>query len=359
MLPPNCHTAGYNAPAKIELRNRCGWIPDLFADASFTYWYAAQDGMTLATSADLVTVTSGSEDESSIIFNLGSVPLVQSFEFTPGFKVGIGCGIGESEVRADYTWFRQKTSVNSNAPRNKTGGGTLLPVWLVTDWFAQGIGQFNELVSGTNVSSSWHLGIDQIDLTGGRPYYLSRNMTVSPYGGVRAMWIRQSLQVAAMVPAAAVFTTVQATVLSPEPIYSRNHSNSWGVGPVFGASGHCLLGDGFRLEGNGGFSLLFTQYTTLSHSEDAAVQGIVPPVFSIRQENYNTVRPMANLGLGLGWGSYLQNRNYHLDFSADYEFSALWNQNMMRTLIEEWSLGNQVTNDLFLQGLTVTGRFDF
>ncbi len=345
----------YNAPAKIDLNTgRCIWPYNIFADVSFIYWYAAQDGMTLAGSADLVTVGA---TRSELVFNLESVPLVQDFKFSPGFKIGIGTGIEESELRAEYTWYRLHSTVNSDAPTDHTGGGTLLPVWEL-DWFAQGVGAFGEFVSATHVDSSWHLGIDQLDVTGGRPYYQSKTITISPFGGLRAIWIRESLLVAANVPGAAI-SGGAFPLLAPQPIKSHNRSNSWGLGPVFGASGHYLLGSGFRLEGDGGFSILFTQYTKLLHSEDAAVLGTVPTVFKARETNYNTVRPMANLDLGVGWGKYLCNASYHIDFSADYSFSGLWDQNMIRTFFEEFVTGRQIFNDLFLQGLTITGRFDF
>ena len=148
-------------------------------------------------------------------------------------------------------------------------------------------------------------------------------------------------------------------MLAPEPIFSHNRSQCWSLGPVFGGSGHCLLGMGFRVEGDGGVSILFTRYTKLTHKENSAVAGTTPSAFQVKTKNYNTVRPVANLGLGLGWGQYFCNCKYHIDFSADYEFTALWNQNMIRTYAEEFAVGSATSNDLFLQGLTVTGRFDF
>lgn len=113
------------------------------------------------------------------------------------------------------------------------------------------------------------------------------------------------------------------------------------------------------MEGDGGIGILFTQYTTLFHEEDAAEAGAVPSVFSISYPNYNCVRPMANLGLGLGWGRYLKCGRYHFDLAADYDFNVFWDQNMMRTVADDFTFGIPSTNDLFLHGLTLTARFDF
>lgn len=347
ILTDNRYPPAYNAPAKIDLRDNCTCPYNIFIDASFIYWYAAQDGMALATSADLKS--------DGIGFNQGAVELVQPFRYSPGFKAGLGLGFQEWELHSEYTWIRQKTFVSSSAPTNRALSGTL-PIWLASNWYAQGIGANNEFVSATHLSSSWRLGIDLLDVSAGRPYYQSKIATISPYGGIRAAWIRQSLHIQAMVPAEAV----SPSILSPQPTHSHNLSNSWGIGPMFGVSGHCLVGAGFRVEGDGGICALFTQYTTLSHKEDSAeIASDGLTIASILTTNYNCVRPMANLGLGLGWGKYLYCNKYHLDFALDYDFNIFWDQNMVRTLAEQFSLGISSSNDLFLHGLTVSGRFDF
>ena len=208
-------------------------------------------------------------------------------------------------------------------------------------------------MSATHISSSWKLKIDLFDLTAGRPYYLSKIVTISPFGGVRAAWIRQNLHIQATVPAAA-----SSAPLIPQPINSCNYSNSWGLGPVFGLDGHCLLGLGFRLEADGGISILFTQYPTLSHTENFAT-GETYPRLALVSKNYNCIRPMANLGLGLGWGRYLNDNKYHLDFAADYDFNVFWNQNMLQKIAAESIIRPTTFNNLYLHGLTITGRFDF
>lgn len=348
ILTNNCVPAAYNAPARIDLRDRCGkYGITAFFDASFIYWYATQDGMDLAHSADL-------ETSSLVIFNKGSVSLTQPFTYDPGFKVGLGLGFCDWEIHSEYTWVRQSSSLSKNAPTNNTLGGTNTPVWEIEDWFSQAAGSGGGALSATHLNSKWRLSIDLLDVTAGRPYYEGKNLTVSPFGGVRAAWIRQSLTMHATVPAAAVVGG-----LSPQPVYSNTRSQSWGVGPTFGASAHCLVGAGFRVEGDAGASLLFTRYTKLTHSEGSAAAASTPSVFRITEKDYNTVRPMANLGLGIGWGEYICCGAYHIDFSATYDFNAFWDQNMMRTLVARFGTENSYTNDLFLHGLTVTARFDF
>ncbi len=317
-------------------------------DASFLYWYAAQDGMNIATSGGLQTTTAVSLEN-------GGQSLTQKFAYDPGFKLGVGFIQSDWEFHAEYTWIRSNTFVNSTAPADNSSGGE--GVWLMNDWFAQGIGSSGSGVSATNVTSRWRLGIDVLDITASRPFCLNKNVSITPYGGVKAAWIRQSLNIGATVPVTAL--TVGQRPLSSQPTYSRNHTNSWGLGPVFGMDARCLLGQGIRLQGKGDISLLFTQYTKLYHSEDAASSTATPSLYSMNQSNYNTLRPIASLGLGLGWGRAFYGDKYYIDFSADYDFNVLWNQNMMRSFVSEIASGSSSNNDLFLHGLTITGRFDF
>jgi hypothetical protein len=68
---------------------------------------------------------------------------------------------------------------------------------------------------------------------------------------------------------------------------------------------------------------------------------------------------MAEMGVGLGWGSYLYCQKYYIDFSARYDFALLWEQNVMRSFASSLAGRADDIGDLSLHGLTLTGRFDF
>jgi hypothetical protein len=118
------------------------------------------------------------------------------------------------------------------------------------------------------------------------------------------------------------------------------------------------MGWGLRMEGDLSGNILYTRYTKVNHTEDSA-----PGVSydSLAFYDYNTIRPMADMAIGLGWGSYFDRQNYHFDLLATYDFNIMWGQNMMRELANLVN-GNGAqceSADLHLQGLTVTARFDF
>ena len=68
---------------------------------------------------------------------------------------------------------------------------------------------------------------------------------------------------------------------------------------------------------------------------------------------------MADMSIGLGWGSYFACQDYHFDLLAPYDFNVMWGQNMMRQLVSSYSYTVGAPGDLQIQGLTVTARFDF
>ena len=196
--------------------------------------------------------------------------------------------------------------------------------------------------------------INFLDGTVSRPYYLGRRLTINPYGGLRAAWIAQNLKVKAVV--------VNFGGINPfvNPMVSHNESNSWGLGPRAGIGMNWLISPKFRAEGNLGASLLFTQFTSIKHKEDAITMLSSTPVYRAHIDDFNCVRPFLEAGLGLGWGTYFKRQRYHVDVAASYDFNYLWSQNMMRKLFDEqWGGTDASAGDLYMHGLTVTARFDF
>jgi hypothetical protein len=152
----------------------------------------------------------------------------------------------------------------------------------------------------------------------------------------------------------------QISSLADQPIESTNSSNSWGVGPILGVSGNCLLGKGFRLEGSASTTLVYTTYTSINHSETVASTLFNPGPYTATYTNYIGLRPNIDAVLGLGYGKYLHSCDMHIDFAVAYEFSMYWGQNMMRKLLDNVLTGTSpAPSDLLLQGLILSLQFAF
>lgn len=347
----------YNAPASVAVsgRNYCSnWQSGYFADASFLYWFGGQEGMSVAFNG----VISGVTD----FFTTHTSTFNQSFNYKPGFRLGLGY-VGDREwvLHAEYTWLRgSNTSHFSPSSSIQTAGTSALtgtPVLFVADWFLNGtVG--GQAFAATGITSEWTYGLDIVDLTVSRPFYEGPCWTVAPIGGVRGAWIRQKMEVD-LSESPAMFGGALPVGMPPQPIGSRNYSRCWSVGPTFGMDTYCLMPMGFRFEGDLSASLLYSRYK-VRHSEDRASTAFNPGPYTASISNYGCLRPMADLSLGLGWGSYIYCNDFHVDLLASYEFTYMWNQNMMRKVLDDVLTGTgPSSSDLYFHGLTFSTRFDF
>lgn len=346
ILPKEGYPAAYNAPANVSLNpSLAGALNNIEVEAAFLYLNAKEEGLDLASSASMVQI----EDSSFATTYTGNGKVLkQSSQYKPAFNVGVSTGFGPWKLGAEYTWIRQTTHTNSAPP--DTSFGT--PVWNANDWFQQ-MSSRGQRLAATHISSKWHLAMDIADLYATRPAYQGRHLILSPFAGLRALWIRQSL---------AVDFTEQArtrVLLASQPIESYNRSNSWAIGPRVGLQGSWLLGVGLRLEADVAASLLATKYTTIFHGEEAASEGQTPSYLTFSMNDYTALRTVLEMGLGLGWGTYLCNQKYFLDFLASYDFSAYYSQNVMRKLMDQVVAGTSSGSDLYLQGISFRASFKF
>lgn len=317
-----CFPAAYNAPASIA--TSCSWDFDVFA--SFLYWHVSQEDMDIAHAAMSAT-------------QVGAVAY-QNFDYKPGFKLGVGFDTNYDDWVGwvEYTWMHQTTS-SSYSPPAQTSGAT--GSWASQDWFIN----YLAVLGSPNglVSSSWKMNLDMLDAVFSRPYYQGTQLTMSPYAGLRSLWLRQRLKVNLAITA------------SPGFAYAINQSHAWSIGPVGGMMGHWLIGQGLRFEGNAGGSLLYMQYTSVGHKElDSGTT-----VLTAGTSDLNALRPTTEFGVGLGWGSYYSCQQFYFDVSARYDFMVLWNQNVLRQLVGNLAGYTEGPGNLYLHGLTVSARFDF
>jgi hypothetical protein len=321
-MEKKCFPAAYNAPASIAVS--CGW--DFNVSARFIYWYTSQEGL------DVAHVKPGG----LLDLPTNGAVLYSDFDYQPGFKVAVGYNTNYDDWVgwAEYTWLHTSEATAS------TG------VWDNSDWFAAGRVAGEPVDSVASVSANWKMHLDMLDVFFSRPYYQGTQLTVSPYAGIRALWIRQAFSVND------VSSALTSFAVNPR---AKTKSNSWGIGPAAGAMGHWLLGMGFRFEGNATGSLRYTQYSSIAWKQSYDDSSGA----TAKTNNYGTVRPMAQLGVGLGYGSYLYCQKYYIDFSARYDFNYLWNQNVMRPFVSELVGRENDCGDLSMHGLTLNARFDF
>ncbi len=309
----NPTVSGYNSPARVDVRRSWG----LYVEGSFIYWQPKEEGLELGTDLDLTDFNNGIDNGS--IVNL-------SFPYKPGFKAGLGLHTSEDnwDLYAEYTWLY--------TTHHKTAGGSQTPIqskWYVT----------NALFS--SFAAKWRMHLDIGDLNLSRACYVGKSLVERPYLGGRGLWIRQ------------LYSQEGVTTFLGNAAAMHAKSRSWALGPRIGVEMDWLFTTDLRLFGTASASLLYTKYTVL-YKCDSTVFGT--PVAHIKNK-ISFARPNADIGIGLGWGTYFSNYNWHIDISASYDFQVFFNQNMMANLAFNSSDGD--TGNLYLQGLTATLRLDF
>jgi len=338
-MPLCCDTypRAFNAPARIDVTGCSDW--DVYG--SFIYWHVSQESMDVGVKSffDPTIPTDGATFPTTIAF--------QTFKYKPGFKVGAGFSFGDDGwvCFAEYTRLHQKTVFSRTV--------TAPTFWAPTDWFALG---FVEGSTGdtayrpTTLTAKWKMNFDRVDLSFSRPFYQGKRITVSPYGGMRGLWITQVETLALNPNTASVATAVL-------------RSHCWSVGPNGGVETNWLVGWGFRFEGMAGASLLYTRYTTTAVKQTVTAISSsdgVPESLNAINNNVNVLRPMMEMGVGIGWGTYLSCQEWYMDLSVRYDFLQLWDQNVMRHYTIGVNSGVAVPADnMQMHGITATARFDF
>ncbi len=319
----------YNSSCRINLGNPC----NVFVSGSFIYWQPIQENMELG-------VVSNTTDDLDLV-NGDDVDL--HFRYKPGFKVGLGLNFDYDhwDTFVEYTWFRATEHVEKNLDCNNPDIA-LLPAWQIPNFLNP------QYTSG---SEKWRLRMDLVNWDLARSYFVGKHLCFRPFIGLRGAFIRQNVDVD--------YTNVTPSDLLIWPSTCVNESSrSWGIGPRMGLSSNWNFCNGFRLYGNGDVDVLFTQYDLRSKQSSAVTTA---NRYIVRKDDANYLRTHLDLGLGLGWGTYLDCKKYHLDLSADYSFQVFFDQNMFRNTVSAQAVGKGIlpNGNLYLQGLTVTARFDF
>jgi hypothetical protein len=347
--------AGINHPGRI---NPSG-SNDFFVTGSFIYWMASTDGLNVNDFAyDFASYPAGSvvgqttPSPIGLVATGGGREVFVKPKYKPGFKVGLGYNSNFDDWTAylEYTWLHQTDhssfSANSNDGDNDADD-TTDHVFLLAG------APYN--IASDLLSTKWRLDLDVLDFTLSRAYYVGKRVIVEPFGGLRAAWIRQHLHVG--LSSSSPTTAWAQNPLVTDELSASAKCNSWGLGARLGMHSEWLLGMGFRFDAKASASLLFTRYSNLSSS---SVGDISSTSLSYRS-HYDVMRANAEMGLGLGWGSYFgSDDGYHFDLVATYDFNIWWSQNMLRGLFDTGRLqsGNNPT-DLMYHGPTVTLRLDF
>jgi hypothetical protein len=320
-LPKDKFSPSFLIPAQYKVE--AGW--DLAVSGSFLYWNCSQEAM------DVAYVPLFADDGT---MNKNPTVAHHKSEFLPGYRVALSSNTGfdDWQAKLEATWYNHSTNFSFTSPGLKPS------VFVPTSVYSNSA----SVSYIQNVQSTWKFHHYMVDLVVGRPYYSGMNLTVSPLAGARLLGLHQHL------------STLYSSATGSPILGAKAGYKSWGLGPKTGVVSHYLFDEGFRFEGLGDFSLLYTRYTKIG----AGVSSSLGTTGSVIEDYYD-IKPTVTLGIGLGYANYMFNDNWLIDVSARYDFSVLWSQNMMRNYATQLDGISAGIGNVALHGLSVNVKLEF
>jgi hypothetical protein len=340
--PCNC---AYNAPARVD--PACGL--DMWLMGSFLYFKPKEEGIELGVDSQM---KSSSNDRD--YFN---DPIDLKTRYSPGFNIEIGCSSDRDNWCGCFRYTRFYFS-HKNSLAIQDGGVDSHRIdtpWVSDFLFITPIFSDRGFVSSLNLR--WKLQLNIFDLSLSRPYYVGRKVIFSPLFGLRGGLLNQKVKANA---------TISDTTNLNHSFFFRNNTRSKSrfIGPRAGIDSFWCLGCGFKIGGNIDCSLLYQEFNSKIRANSP--QQTLNPIRIGERAKYKQIylTPNLDLGLSLGFGSYLSNYTKHFDLLASYEFHYFWDQDMVRFINDR--ISGDFNEDKFYQignlmfhGLSVSLKVDF
>lgn len=320
--------AGYNASASYDSSNRCG----VDINANYIYWNWEQPdfkkGELVLTSA----TASGSQIGQYIDPGYAS-----------GFQVGLKVdmpSVDHWNLSSQYTWYQ-----NSGNLEVTTDPDHVLRIRShITDSLVYGSGTAHYNIN---------MHFNNLDLLLQRPFYLGTRLFANIAVGLDSYWITQELNTSATGFTGSSPSSV--TVGASQTV--KLNTKAWSLGPKFGLNTNWMLGCGISALANISSSLVYTRYYDMSiNSSVTYSSSTVSNVIDSDPNNLNTLRPVTQMFLGLGWNRGFGDDNYRFGLSAGWDFKLLWNYSMIDFTTTN---GNSGSDNLSLNGLNIQASFDF
>lgn len=316
---------------------------DLFVTGEFIYWKPSENGLGFAI-----------ENEDGVNVQFGSGFLSDGdvknpkFKWSPGFKVGLGWNLPHDgwDVYLNWTRLHAHTKHNhSSAP----SGGLLIPTFENPFIIAPGSAVL-DFVSATDATSRWKLHLNVLDGTLGREFFVSKWLTLRPFGGVRSAWVQQKLSVE--------YDYATTPTITTEDVFTCRNKY-WGIGLLAGLNSEWGLGCGFSLFGDAAISLLYGNIKV--HERERIVAPSPTTVRMKVHDDQKMGRAVTDLAAGVRWETYFCDDDFRLRLQAGWEQHMFFGQNQLVNFVDSFNQGKFVSNqgDLSLQGLTVSAQFDF
>ncbi len=303
---PCDYQSGYNAPYKNYKTY------DIFVDGSALLWQPKEQGM------DIALFDTTNKVNPSKILNT-------HFEYSPGFRITLGSNFLDAwDAWIDYTQLKTE---NGMSKRSDLSSSSIINYWSFNNF------QLNE------IKSKWGLSLKIFDLSFGRSYFVGKKLIFNPFFGLKFGKINQKIK-------------VSSTSLTNSFLFKNSYTSNL-IGPRLGIKTRWLLGSGFSFLCDCSASL-FAQHFNLKLVERDSNAFLY--MAKTREKSVNT---NVDILTSFDWSHNWRNK-WSLYLSAGYEMQLFWDQNRMRSFVEELkNTTNLESGNLMPHGFTFSLKFSF
>ena len=316
---------------------------DVFLTADFIWWKTHLGGMEYAIQgvkdtglANSLVVGAGTSTSQGRIAQ-------PDFDFQPGFKVGAGLELAHDgwDLFAQWTWLSSENGKTSTEAESGEGLSTALPVYLAD----ASVSNDPAVLFLSEASSKWKQTFNVLDLEMGRNFFISKRLTLRPFFGLKAAWIKETLKCNFEPLPSQVFQDITLSEAEQE-----RKQKMWGIGIRGGLDTVWHFAKNWGAYGNFALTTLWSDFHCTLEDETTTLTGVETENLDTR-ETITEVIPVLEMELGLTWMTWFHNNDYMLQISAGWEEQVWMNFNHF---VDTNRYGNLST-----QGLTVKAEFAF
>jgi hypothetical protein len=201
-------------------------------------------------------------------------------DFHPGYRVALGFFFPKQKGELLAQWMHYQGTRNDTATQPIAAGSGLWPDYL----------DMSDTPMAAHAHARWNLNMNVFDLQVGTLFMEKKVLSLKPFAGFRAAWIKQKLDVSYKgVLFAATGTTTPV-------IRSKNHSDYAGYGICAGLDTNWKIWQGLSFFANGDISLLWSRFN--NRQTAALADGTVRD--NVKDKLYTTL-PVFDLMAGFAY----------------------------------------------------------
>jgi hypothetical protein len=302
-----------NPPARPVVRDGS----DLWIQVEALYMQATEDGLAYG-------IKNGTASPID-----GTVKNV-NYDWNWGFRAGLGYNLPHDgwDVLFNWTWLysSDKKTDSPSAPESVIQTQTA-PTFATTP-------------AVTSAKGRVGLHTNILDFELGREFFVSKWLTLRPFGGIRGAWLNRNFRYS--------YATAPKTV-------GHNHNRFRGAGLRGGLDTQWGLGSGWSFFADAALSLIYGMQRLHNHQDAGATR------IQHYKNNWHVARPMLDLGAGLRWDHLFSCDAYRIRIQFGWEQSILWGFNKDMNFVNAAAPGKYTFNqgDLSYSGVALQFRFDF